>query len=114
LNIYASDGTPIQTQDIAYSYTIEGSMTIDSGSVNSTGILLYLRNTGSITEILGSTYVDNVAISGVTYNGLSSFTLAPNEAIPVWIPGTAWADGVSHTVMIVANDGTPAEYNVHS
>jgi hypothetical protein len=99
----------------AQSNPSQGSMSVDTASVNSIGILLFLRNTGTKTEVLGTVYVDNILISnGITFNGSAApQALDPNAVIPVWIPGTGWADGTLHTIKIIANDGTPVSVIVH-
>jgi hypothetical protein len=102
--------------------SLEGAIAIDSGSItDNTHITIYLSNTGQITEYLGSVYVDNVLIpaTDVTFNGVpatSTTALSPGSEITIVITGSGinWADGVSHSVHIVANDGTSAGYSVHS
>jgi flagellin-like protein len=90
----------------------QGAMVIDTASVNSSGILTYVRNTGTKSEILSVAYVDNVAQT-VTF-GWANATIAPNQVITAYITGSNWADSVAHQVKIVASDGTPVAASVHS
>jgi len=100
----------------------QGAMAIETGGVNSnTQITVYVRNTGIQSEILGAAYVNNTLISGptggVTFGGAPApYTLVPGAVVTVVITGigTTWADGNSRLVKIVATDGTPAAYSVHS
>jgi flagellin-like protein len=94
----------------------QGTMAIDTAAINSnTSITAYLRNTGTKTEVLGTVYVDN-QLQTATFNGTSTYSLAPGTVVTVAITGTGttWQNGVQHVVNIVANDGTPASFNVHS
>jgi flagellin-like protein len=107
--------------------TQQGAMSIDTGTVTGTGITVYVRNTGTKSEVLGTAYVDNVLIGGfekvagtvATFDPAvvapaQTLTLAPGATCTVIVAGTTWADGAAHTVKIVASDGTPVAYPVHS
>ena len=103
----------------------QGAMSVDTGSVvlraNDSGaiITVYVRNTGTKSEILTSAYVDNALITNgtgvsVNYNPASA-QIAPNAVCTVTISSTAnWANAAAHTVKLVATDGTPVAYSVHS
>ena len=91
----------------------QGQMSIDTGTVNATTglITVYVRDAGTKSEVLTTAYVDNVA--KVATWGFGNATLAPNQVMSVTIAG-AYNDAQAHTVKIVAQDGTPVAYSVHS
>jgi flagellin-like protein len=99
---------------------LQGTMIIDYGNITSaTNIIVYARNTGTNPEILGTAYVDNTLIptATVTYGGVvAPVTLAPGAVVIVSITSASavWDDGISHLVRIVANDGTPVVYGMHT
>jgi menaquinone-dependent protoporphyrinogen IX oxidase len=86
-------------------------LSIDGGFVNSnTKITIHLRNIGSTTLDVTKVYVDG------DLQSMNSVVLSPNrfETVTINGAGTNWANGASHTVKIVAEDGTSVVYNVHS
>jgi flagellin-like protein len=106
--------------------TQQGAMSIDTGTVTGAGtvanpsiITVYVRNTGTKSEVLSTAYVDNILIAPasvtVTYQGVAT-SLAPGLTCTVVVKSTTvnWADAAAHTVKIVASDGTPVAYPVHS
>lgn len=90
----------------------QGSLSVDSGGITASGITIYVRNTGTKTEVLTSAYVDNVLIASGSVAFTPSAIIAPNQVCTVVISGS-WADGASHIVRIVASDGTPVAFSVH-
>lgn len=91
----------------------QGAMSIDTGSVTNASIVVYVRNTGTKAENLTTVYVDNVLIpSGVTFG--ANNPLAPGMTTTVTITASGYADGIAHTVKVMAADGTPVAYSVHS
>jgi len=100
----------------------QGAMSIDTGNVvtlanSSTSITVYVRNTGTKSETLSVVYVDNAlqTDSANVFFGFAPAVIAPNAVSTVTITSTLnWADASAHTVKVVATDGTPVAYAVHS
>jgi menaquinone-dependent protoporphyrinogen IX oxidase len=109
LQIVASDGTDVAI-NLAYASPNTGAMSIDRGVINSnTQITIYLRDIGSTTLNVNAAHV------GDALQSMNSVVLTPEQVQTVTImgSGTNWADGASHTVKIVAGDGTAAEISLH-
>jgi flagellin-like protein len=100
----------------------QGTMLIDYGNITSaTNIIVYLRNTGTGPEILGTAYVDNGLIPAATVlfdtpGAVAPCTLAPGAVVLVNITSASatWDNNALHLVRIVANDGTPIAYGLHT
>jgi flagellin-like protein len=98
----------------------QGAMAIDTGTItDGTHLTVYVRNTGTKSEILGAAYVNNTLIpaTSVWINSVvnTPYTLGPGAVVNVTCVGTVnWADGNSYTVRIVASDGTPVAYSLHA
>jgi flagellin-like protein len=104
--------------------TQQGAMSIDTGNVvggvpvGGSTITVYVRNTGTKAETLTTVYVDNVLmVNGAPITiTLPGAALAPGATGTVSVASTAtnWANGAAHTIKVVASDGTPVAYSVHS
>jgi archaellum component FlaF (FlaF/FlaG flagellin family) len=87
------------------------SLTITSGHVvDNTHISIYIENTGSEELTLTSVFVDGTPVSAYFVTN----PLPPGENVPVSLsdPTATWL-GSSHTIKIVASDGTNASYTVN-
>jgi len=90
----------------------QGTLEVQAISVNSTGIYAYVQNTGSQTETFNAAYVDNTLISTTNIGLLTP--LSPQQTALICINGTTWANGISHDVKIICNDGTSVVTNAVS
>ena len=100
----------------------QGTMSVDYGNITSaTNIIVYVRNTGTKPEIIGTAYVDNGLIPPATVlfsspGAVAPYTLAPGTVVLVSITSAsaAWDNNALHLVRIVASDGTPVVYGLHT
>jgi hypothetical protein len=84
---------------------IPGSLAIDSYSITSaTTVTVYVRNVGTTTLILTNAYVDG-AVQGLI---VATNPVAPSAVAicAITVTGINLADGTSHSLKVVASDGT--------